>query len=185
MGRQEDEDLVARIYKGDKKAEEELALKYRPRIQRKVYYSLGRNRIDDCKELVSDILTAIVDNLREHKFRKDSSLATYIYSITKNKIAAYFKTHRLKMEKIAEGYPEIAPTPPEILEKEEVIEALKKAIHKLKPKYKEVLYFYYYEGLSITEVGKKLGIYPRRISERKNYAIKKLRKSLMRKTGNL
>ena len=50
------------------------------------------------------------------------------------------------------------------------------AIKKLKPKYREVLYLYYYKDLSMEEVAEKLGISPRRVSERVNYSQKLLKK---------
>jgi len=53
-------------------------------------------------------------------------------------------------------------------------------LEKLKPKYKEILYLYYYKELSRDEVAKKLEISPRRVSERVNYA-QKLLKKMMRK----
>jgi RNA polymerase sigma-70 factor (ECF subfamily) len=54
------------------------------------------------------------------------------------------------------------------------------SIEKLKPKYKEILYLYYYKELSRAEVADKLGISPRRVSERVNYA-QKLLKRVMKK----
>ena len=50
------------------------------------------------------------------------------------------------------------------------------AVQQLKPKFKEVLNLYYYQELSRDEVAAKLGISPRRVSERLNYAQKLLRK---------
>jgi len=50
------------------------------------------------------------------------------------------------------------------------------AIKKLKPKYRETLYLYYYRDLSRKEVAQKLGISLRRVSERVNYSQKLLRK---------
>ena len=64
----------------------------------------------------------------------------------------------------------------EELENKEMAELLEKTIKKLKPKYRKVLYLYYYKGLSRKEVAQKLEISPRRVSERVDYAQKLLRK---------
>jgi len=48
----------------------------------------------------------------------------------------------------------------------------------LKPKYRDVLYFYYYQELSREEVAARLGISPRKVSELVNYALKLLRKEM-------
>ena len=61
------------------------------------------------------------------------------------------------------------------VENKEKSELLAKAIERLKPKYKEVLYLYYYKELSREEVANRLGIQPNRVSERVNYAQKLLR----------
>jgi RNA polymerase sigma-70 factor (ECF subfamily) len=54
------------------------------------------------------------------------------------------------------------------------------AIRKLKPKYREVLYLYYYKELSREEVAQKLGITTRRVSERVNYSQKLLKKLIQK-----
>ena len=59
-------------------------------------------------------------------------------------------------------------------------EMIARHLEKLKPKYKVILYLYYYKELSRNEVAQKLGISPRRVSERVNYA-QKLLKKMMKK----
>ncbi|MBA7652706.1 hypothetical protein ES703_60545 [subsurface metagenome] len=68
------------------------------------------------------------------------------------------------------------PDPHEHVENKERAELITGAIKKLKPKYREVLYLYYYKGLSREEVAKKLSITPHRVSERVNYSQKLLKK---------
>jgi RNA polymerase sigma-70 factor (ECF subfamily) len=68
------------------------------------------------------------------------------------------------------------PDPHEQVENKERTELISGAIKKLKPQYREVLYLYYYKGLSREEVAKKLCITPHRVSERVNYSQKLLKK---------
>ena len=71
-----------------------------------------------------------------------------------------------------------SPDPQELAELGEKAERLARAIDKLKPRFKEVLYLYYFQELSREEVARRLGLTPRRVSERVNYAHKLLRKLL-------
>jgi len=48
----------------------------------------------------------------------------------------------------------------------------------LKPKFRDVLYLYYYRELSREEVARTLDISPRRVSERVNYALKLIQKAV-------
>jgi RNA polymerase sigma-70 factor (ECF subfamily) len=66
------------------------------------------------------------------------------------------------------------------VENKERAETIARHLERLKPKYKEILYLYYYKELSRDEVARKLGITPRRVSERVNYA-QKLLKKMMKK----
>ncbi|NOR52838.1 MAG: sigma-70 family RNA polymerase sigma factor, partial [Candidatus Aminicenantes bacterium] len=68
------------------------------------------------------------------------------------------------------------PDPHLQVENKERAELMAEAIRKLKPKYREVLYLYYYKELSREEVAQKLGITSRRVSERVNYSQKLLKK---------
>lgn len=167
-------ELVALIRQGDKRAEDKLILKYRPRILKAVRYNLGRSKTN-CDDLTNEISMAILVNLRNGKFSGKSSLGTYIHSITKNKIATYLREKTSENGEIPKSYPAAAPTREEEMEREETAEALQRALQKLKPKYKKVLYLHYYKGLSITETGQELNISPRMVTERKHYAIKKLK----------
>jgi RNA polymerase sigma factor (sigma-70 family) len=68
------------------------------------------------------------------------------------------------------------PNPQEYIENKEREEVMAEAIKRLKPKYRQVLYLYYYKELSREEVARELGISPRRVSERVNYSQKLLKK---------
>jgi RNA polymerase sigma-70 factor (ECF subfamily) len=175
----QDMELVQRIQGGDKEAEVELFSIFNPRISRRVCFSLGANT-EDWKDIVSEIQIAVLLNLRHGKFdlRKGTSLASYIYAITHNKIQDYFRARKkqatlhgnlsVELHLIAEEQTE--------LEKEELRNRLRQLLSKLDLKYKQVLDLSYYEGLSVSEISRRINLPPRRVSERINYAIKLLRK---------
>jgi RNA polymerase sigma factor (sigma-70 family) len=74
--------------------------------------------------------------------------------------------------------PEPFPDPQETLEAKEMSDRVKKALSRLKPKYRQVLYLYYYQELSREELASELGVSTRKVSELVNYALKLIRKEL-------
>lgn len=176
MDQGEDEKLAARILNGNRKAQEELYLKYIPRIRREVYCCLRGG--PDVEDVAGDIWGAVIGSLEAGQFTKGSSLGSYIFGITRNKIADYFRKKRIPMEEIPETYPDTALTAEEKLEREETVSSLRKGIRKLDLKYKRVLSLYYYKGLPIAEIGRRLNLPSTKVSQQKSYALKKLREIL-------
>lgn len=173
-----DRDLVERIQDGETEAETELLTKYGPLIMRKVSFDLGAGNAD-WQDVAADAQLALLMSLRQGKFdvNRRTSLGSYIYGITINKIRDYFKKQK-KRPLITESLPEsiISATEAFDIEKREIQSQLRALLGKLKLKYKEVLYLRYYQELSITEISKKTNLPPKRISERIHYALKLLRK---------
>lgn len=175
----QDKELVKRIRAGDKEAEVELFFQFNQRISRRVYLSLGAHT-DDWKDIVSDIQIAVLLNLRDGKFdlNKGTSLGSYIYAIAHNKIQDYFRAQRKQKTMYSSLSAEVNIIVDEQseLEKEELRNRLRHVLSKLDLKYKQVLDLSYYEGLSVSEISRRIKLPPRRVSERINYAIKLLRK---------
>lgn len=69
----------------------------------------------------------------------------------------------------------------EILELKEAKDILTKAISRLPEKEKKVIYFYYYEGLTLKEIGAVINLSESRISQLHTKAILRLRGSLSKK----
>lgn len=71
-----------------------------------------------------------------------------------------------------------SPSPEQSYEKEEEIETLAKAIDSLKEKDKTVLNLYYYEGLTLKEIGKVLSVSESRVCQLHSRAIRNLREKM-------
>jgi RNA polymerase sigma-70 factor (ECF subfamily) len=147
--------------------------KYRPVVSFRVKKSIGV-QTPDWEDVVNEIMINVVEKLKKGEFRGDSSVGTFIYTITSRRIIDFIR----KKSKVLKHAPEPNPylSPHEHVENIERAQWIADSIKKLKPKYKEVLFLYYYQELSREEVAKKLNISPRRVSERVNYAQKLLRK---------
>jgi len=154
---------------------DEMVAKFRPVVGFKVKKALGGWN-PEWEDVVNEILMQAVEKIKSGEFRGESAIGTYIYTIAKRRIIDYI---RQKTRPFAAG-PEISfhSDPHEELERSERAKRLAEAVKRLPPKYRDVLYLYYYKNLSRDEVACKLGLKPARISERINYAQKLLRKRM-------
>lgn len=153
----------------------ELMVRYRPIITFRVRKAIGAQSTD-CDDLVSEILSQVIEKIKSGEFRGESSLGTFVYTVTSRRIIDYIR-EKTKVMKFAPE-PQPFPDPQETLEQREISEKVQEALGKLKPKYQNVLYLYYYQELSRDEVASKMGISPRKVSELVNYALKLLRKEI-------
>ncbi len=154
---------------------DEIVIKYRPVVSFKVKKSLGI-QTPDWEDVVNEVITQVIEKVSKGEFRGESSIGTFIYTITSRRIIDHIR----QKTKVLKGVPEPKPLPDpcESAENREKARILAEAIHRLKPKFREVLNLYYYKELSRDEVAERLGISPRRVSERINYAQKLLRKMI-------
>ncbi len=152
---------------------DEIITKYRPVVGFRVKKSLGAAN-PDWEDVVNEIMLNAVEKIKNGEFRGESSIGTFIYTIASRRIVDYIR----QKSKVLKHAPEPAPfpSPDEQIENKERTEMIVNAIKQLKPKYREILYLYYYRELSRQEVARKLGISLRRVSERVNYSQKLLRK---------
>jgi RNA polymerase sigma-70 factor (ECF subfamily) len=151
----------------------DMVAKYRPVVSFKVRKSLG-SQTPDWEDVVNEIITQVIEKVRKGEFRGESSIGTFIYTVTSRRIVDFIR----QKTKVLKGGPEPAPWPDpcEDAETRERAQIVAGAVQQLKPKFKEVLNLYYYQELSREEVAARLGISARRVSERLNYAQKLLRK---------
>jgi RNA polymerase sigma-70 factor (ECF subfamily) len=154
---------------------DEIVQKYRTVVGFKVKKSLG-TRTPDWEDVVNEVITQVIEKVKKGEFRGESSIGTFIYTITSRRIVDYIR----QKTKVLKGIPEpaVLPDPCDDAERRERTRVLADAIKRLKPKFREVLDLYYYQELSRQEVAQRLGISPRRVSERLNYAQKLLRKMI-------
>ena len=155
----------------------EIVKKYRPIVSLRVRKSLGTH-IPDWEDVVNEIMVNTLEKIKSGKFRGDSSIGTFIYTITSRRIVDFIR----KKNKVLQYAPEPSsfPAPNKNIENKERSKFVAKYLENLQPKYREIIYLYYYKELTRQEVAEKIGIPPRRVSERANYA-RKLLKKMMKK----
>lgn len=156
---------------------DELVRKYRPVVSFRVRKALG-GATPDWEDVADEIITQVIEKVRNGEFRGDSSIGTFIYTITSRRIVDHIREKTKVLRHAPEPTP--FPDPGEAVEAQERAARIAEAVKGLKPKFREVLYLYYYKELPREEVAKRLGIPPRRVSERVNYALKLIKKDLKR-----
>lgn len=161
---------------GDKPAApEDAVLAYRSVISFRVRKALGSSN-PDWEDVVNEILTQAVAKVKSGEFRGDSSIGTFLYTITSRRIIDYIRQKTRVLKHAPE--PSSPPDPHDEMERQERARQVERIVAGLKPKFRDVLYLYYYKELSRDEVARTLGISPRRVSERVNYALKLIQKAL-------
>jgi RNA polymerase sigma-70 factor, ECF subfamily len=154
---------------------DQVVTQYRPVVSFKVRKSLGGGN-PDWEDVVNEIMMQVIQKIQSGEFRGESSVGTFIYTITTRRIIDYIR----QKTRVLRHAPEVSPLPDphDKVEQDERAARLGEAIKQLKPKFKDVLYLYYFKDLSREEVAQKLGISPAKVSERVNYAQKLLRRIL-------
>ncbi|MBS3818791.1 sigma-70 family RNA polymerase sigma factor [bacterium] len=154
---------------------EKIIQDYRPIINFRVKKAIGQHT-PEWEDVVNEIIVNVIEKLQNNEFRGDSSIGTFIYTITSRRIVDYIRKKSKVLKHIPQPNP--FPDPYEQVETREKAELMENAIKELKPKYKKVLYLYYYKGLSRKEVAQKMNITPSQVSERVNYAQKLVQKKI-------
>jgi RNA polymerase sigma-70 factor (ECF subfamily) len=169
----EDSALTAAITAGDRTAEEELYLRFVPRVRCMVESALHHG--PDCEDVTCVILEDVIAGLRRGSFRGESRIGTYIYAVARNKIMEHFRRRRPETIDLPGDIPDRAPAPDQGIIREELDAAIHSALAGLSPKYRTVLYLYFYKGMTIGQIAQSLDVAPRRVSEWKDYGLGVLR----------
>ncbi|MGD9347768.1 MAG: sigma-70 family RNA polymerase sigma factor [Candidatus Aminicenantes bacterium] len=152
---------------------EEVILKFWPQIRYRVIKSLGYHN-PEWEDTASEILLSVVESLKKERFREESSIGTFIYSITSNKIVDAIRKKGKAMPTVQE--PEKFLDPQDHIEQKERSIYVADLIKTLKPKHADMLYLYYYIDLSQIQIARIFGLSSRRVHTILNDAKQSLRK---------
>jgi RNA polymerase sigma-70 factor (ECF subfamily) len=114
---------------------EEIYAKYGPVIRFRVRRSLGASN-PDWEDIVNEIITNVIEKIKRKEFRGESSIGTFIYTITSRRIIDYIRQKSKVLKHAPEPTP--YPDPHEQVENKERAESIVNAIKKLKPKYRDI-----------------------------------------------
>lgn len=148
---------------------------YRPIIFFRVRKALGRDN-PDCEDVANAVLMQAIEKVRKGEFRGDSSIGTFLYTITGRRIIDYIRWKQRTLRHAPE--PDAPPDPAITHESLERERRIAESIKKLKPRFKRILDLYYYQGLSRGEVAALLDISPKKVSEQAHYAVQLIKKNI-------
>jgi len=140
-----------------------------PEIQRYVFSRLGRRYPTEVDNVVGDVLKKTSEKI--DRLKDKLKLEAWVWRITKNLVVDFVRDKRNKLlrqalsltpapELEAEIFepPDPKADPERALLIKERDEALKRAVDKLPPEYRQPVILYHYEELSVEEISEILGI---------------------------
>ncbi|MDQ2986295.1 MAG: sigma-70 family RNA polymerase sigma factor [Armatimonadota bacterium] len=147
----EDEALARRFLDGDASAFDALYRKYYARV-----FTVARGILldrDDAGDATQEAFTKIYENLP--RFRGGSRLGTWIFRIAVN--SAIQVSRRGKSRKRLTSLDEIAESAVETIDLDDSAQGVHKAMAELRHEDRAILSLFYWEELSLVEIGEALG----------------------------
>ena len=178
----EDEKLIEKLKNGDPAAVMELYTGYADRI-----YSLVYNQLDGDRDAAQDIVqeTFLAASKSAKKFRGQSKVYTWLYSIAHKKIADFYrrrnreaKYQTVSSDSQIESSASSEPPVTEILEAEEKSRTVQETLANLPLHYKQVLLLKYVEEMPVTEISQVMARSPKSVEGLLTRARKELRERL-------
>ena len=169
-----DEELVEKLRKGDHEAFDAVFGKYGNRL---FGFALKYLRSkEEAEGLVQDVFLKIWENRK--KLKKDSSLKSYLFTISYHNICKIFRKKQLQgklREEIGLGS-EISVDTQEQIDYDFTLEQIEHFIKQLPPKQKTIFLKSRKEGKSTREIAKEMHLAPGSVDNHISAAIKFLRK---------
>ena len=141
-----------RFLQGDDKAFVEIIRDYKDGLI--LYINGFVNNVITAEEITEDVFFKLVT--KKPKFKEKSSFKTWLYAIGRNTAVDYLRRNSKQKEVTTEEIREIEDERLSIEQayiKQERLILIHRALEKLKPEYKQVLWLVYFEGLSHKEIG--------------------------------
>ena len=164
-------DLVARLKLGDEDAAHEFFDRYAARIRRFIASSLRADAYE-ADDILQETFIALADALPF--FRGDSSLFTFACAIAHRKVQSFVRTNA-RRARLMRTAALSEPDPPSDTDADP---NFRRALHELRPEYREVLILKYVEEVGVTEIARILRLSEHAVESRLARARKAVRKKL-------
>ena len=152
----DDNSLVKRFLKGDKKAFDELVIRHRDWVKGIALGSLAdAHRAED---IAQNVFVKMYFKL--HQFRFEAELKTWIYRITLNELNLFYRKEKMIswFREDEEEYLVPAVNPDEEKDKKVYGNAIRKLVKKLPKMQRSIMVLRIYQELPFKDIGKILGI---------------------------
>jgi RNA polymerase sigma-70 factor (ECF subfamily) len=168
--------LVIRFQSGDVSAFTEIVEAIHPRL-RSFALSLCDGRTDEVEDVLQDVWFDAYRTLR--RLRRPGALRSWLYRITRNKLAKAFHWRRLQPASLDSSH-EPAADEAEPTFGQDDLDHLRKAMGLLSREHREVVALRFVEGMSYEEIGQVTDSNVGTVRSRLYYAKKRLREDIER-----
>lgn len=152
-----EQQLVRRFVAGDESAFDEIVAEQQQRVTGLAYRLLGWKA--DVEDVVQEVFLAVFGHLG--RFRFESSLNTWITTITVNKCRSWRRKHLLKIKLLqyeAQKPVLAVPRADQGMVDAETSSRVRQTLSNLPGRYREVVILHYLEGIEISEIAKVLNL---------------------------
>ena len=116
-------------------------------------YVAGKGiRGHEAEDIVADVFLKVYKNLDRYDETK-ASLSTWIYTITKNTVINYYRSHRVYGE-----LTELAADEAEAMYSSEMLDELADALEHIKPRDRDLIILHYYNGYTLKAIAEMMGM---------------------------
>jgi RNA polymerase sigma factor (sigma-70 family) len=143
-----DLEIVELIKKGDERALDYLYRKHYRMMARLITRNSGSE--DDAKDVFQDALIILWEKVRLGKFELSSKLSRFIYSVCQN---LWHKELNRKQRHTSQEF-DVAEAPDH--DRQERIAIVDKCLQQLRPDCRQILMYYYFDQLPMTEIAAKM-----------------------------
>ncbi len=154
--------VLDKILSGDKQAVFDFYYEFSPKILSYLKKKLPRE--EDAQEVLQDVFLDALDSLA--LFEERSSMQTWLYKITRNKIADYYRKRKIKSLLFSQlpflQFIAHEVTQPEFqYEKNKIREKIEATIHMLSARYRKILKRHYEDGVPIKQIALEMNLSPK------------------------
>ncbi len=144
----DDNAIVELIRKGDERALDYLYRKHFRMMARLITRNSGSE--EDAKDVFQDALIVFWEKARSGRFELSSKISTYLYSVCQN---LWHKELSRKQRHTSQPI-DLADTPAP--DNQERVAIVDKCLQQLKPDCRQILMYYYFDQLPMTEIAQKM-----------------------------
>jgi RNA polymerase sigma-70 factor (ECF subfamily) len=164
--------LAARIRDGDRSAEEELVNTYRRGL---LVIATARTRDREAaRDLVQEILIAVLKALRDGQLRESDKLAAFVQGTARNLINNYLRTRARRQECELDTVDVPSPDPVAEFESAERQRLLRREMQSFSMTDQQILLLSLVDGHPLAEVAQRMGLSHDAVRARKSRMIKKI-----------
>jgi len=177
-----DVDLVDHIQKGLRESEAALYERY----SAKVYYVAlrGSRSPQDAEDVRAETFLRVLQAIRGGQLRSPSALPSFILGVTRNVLLELYARRRHAGDTEAADAADLrAPSHERSFFNEELRQAIKETIDRLKPRDRAVLRMHFFDELPTEEIARRVRIQPERVRLVKSRALERFRTIYRRLPG--